>query len=291
VMMLSKIFNALLILLFIWAGSIQAYEPLPTTFTPNIIIANEINELLIRDVEGNLINRIAIGTLGNDINIAAGDFDGGSDDIVVQANDQVLFYQLNGTAGAQYPVVPASDIAVGNVDSDELFEFFITEAMSHRVVVYDHDGKTINDFNINGLDDNTSLSIATADINNDGIVEIIVGDLLTEDKVAIYDLNGTEITTFSVFESSNTRSRRAIRKPGDQGKACEKGKASFCDDSTPSTPPPSDDSSSTPPPSDDSSSTPPPSDDSSSTPPPSDDSSSSTPPSDNTDKTAPPVNR
>ncbi|MEK8016232.1 MAG: FG-GAP-like repeat-containing protein, partial [Candidatus Parabeggiatoa sp.] len=305
-MMLSKIFNALLILLFIWAGSIQANEPFATRLTPRIIIANEFNELLIRDVEGNLINRIAINTLGNDINnIAAGDFDGGSDDIVVhvndQVNDQVLFYQLNGTAGALYSVEPASDIAVGNIDSDDLTEFFITDAMSHRVFVYDHDAKPITNFNINGLDDNTSLSIATADINNDGVVEIIVGDLLTEDKVAIYDLNGTEITTFSVFESSNTRSRRAIRKPGEQGKACEKGNASFCDKSTPSTPPPSDDTdSSAPPPSNDTgssapsssdksgSSSPPPSDDTadtgSSTPPPSDDTDSSTPPSsDNTD--------
>ena len=67
-MMLSKIFNALLILLFIWAGSIQANEPFATKLTPRIIIANEFNELLIRDVEGNLINRIAINTLGNDIN-------------------------------------------------------------------------------------------------------------------------------------------------------------------------------------------------------------------------------
>ncbi|HAI70389.1 MAG TPA: hypothetical protein DCM38_13260 [Gammaproteobacteria bacterium] len=60
----SKIFNALLILLFIWAGSIQADEQFATRLTPRIIIANEFNELLNRNVEGNLINQVA---LGNDI--------------------------------------------------------------------------------------------------------------------------------------------------------------------------------------------------------------------------------
>jgi hypothetical protein len=198
--------NTLLIVLSIWVGSLEANEPLQTKQTPNIIIANEMNELDIRDIEGNVINRIAINTSGHDIiNIATGDFDGGSDDIVVQTNDQVLFYQLNGTAGAQYPIVPASDIAVGHVDSEPFAKVFITEANRPRILVYDHDGIPINDFNINALDEHTSLSLATADINRDDIVEIIVGDLHTEDKVAIYDLKGTEIRTFSVFESSNTR--------------------------------------------------------------------------------------
>jgi hypothetical protein len=61
----KKCFNALLILLLsIWAGSIQADEPLATAFTPNIIIENENNELLNRDVEGKLMSKKQLSTRG-----------------------------------------------------------------------------------------------------------------------------------------------------------------------------------------------------------------------------------
>ncbi len=60
----QKCFNALLILLFIWANSIQADEQFATKLTPNIIIANENNELLIRDVEGKLMSKKQLSTRG-----------------------------------------------------------------------------------------------------------------------------------------------------------------------------------------------------------------------------------
>jgi hypothetical protein len=83
----AQTLNALFISLCLMALPIAADEPLLQP--PQIVIANETgkNEIVIRDVEGNVVNSFSTSTSGNDINITTGNFDG-EDGIAVNADNQ-----------------------------------------------------------------------------------------------------------------------------------------------------------------------------------------------------------
>jgi len=208
-------------------------------FNPRIVIAKETghNEVVIRDEKGEIIQRIATGTSGNDINVATADFDDdGEDDIAINVGKQIKFHKLNGNEISTFSINKEGEIAAGDTNGDGLPEILTTSkaANTNSVSIYAYDGTLLKTVNINSLGKNTKLSIATADTNGDGTVEIIAGDL-KGDQVAIYSVDGTEINTFTVFQDTNTR-RRAVRKPGDNGNACDhkgKGRPKFCDEPEP----------------------------------------------------------
>jgi len=89
-----------------------------------------------------------------------------------------------------------------------LFSLLAVKLLTKRValLIHTYDGTLLKTINIDSLGKNTELSIATKDIDNDGIVEVIAGDL-KGDQVAIYRVDGTEINTFTVFQDNDTRTR------------------------------------------------------------------------------------
>jgi len=208
-------------------------------FSPLVIVAKETghNKVAIIDAEGELLNSFETESSGNGISISTGDFnDDGEDEVVVNVDKQISIYKLDGTEIFKFLLDQEGDIATGDYDGDGLLEFFTTSkaANTNNVSIYAYDGTLLKTVNIDSLGKNTKLSIATADTNGDGIVEIIAGDL-KGDQVAIYSIDGTEINTFTVFQDTNTR-RRTVRKPGDNGNACDhkgQGQPKFCDDPAP----------------------------------------------------------
>ncbi len=165
-------YNFLFISLFLIALPIKADDSLVTTFTPRIVITNENSDIVIKDVKGLMVDYFEMPISADNINIAIGNFDGGSDDIAVSVSEQLLFYKLDGTKGSKYSVGQIGDIAAGNIDGDGFAEFFMVAANDNSLSIYDGDAKLLNRFNINGLDENAKISITTADI--DGQVEKII---------------------------------------------------------------------------------------------------------------------
>jgi len=229
--------NALFISLCLMALPIAADEP--SISTAQIVIANETgnNEIVIRDVEGNVVNSFSTSTSGNDINITTGNFDG-EDGIAVNVSKQALFFKPDGTQSPdEYPLDDEGDIAAGNFDGDEFAEYVVTfhAANDNSVFIYDGNGELLNPITVDAFSENTRMSVATADFNGDGISEIVVGDLLKEDQVAVYYADGGNVSTFPVFQPDKT-TRRGVRK---NGNACDhkgKGKPKSCDEPSPQPP-------------------------------------------------------
>ncbi|MFK5969021.1 MAG: FG-GAP-like repeat-containing protein, partial [Candidatus Marithrix sp.] len=200
-------------------------------FNPRIIIAKETghNEVVIRDENGELITRIETGTSGNNINVATADFDDdGEDEVVINVGKQIKIYKLNGDLIKSFSINQEGDIAVGNTNDDITPEILVTSkaANTNNVSIYAYDGKLLNTVNIDSLGKNTELSIVTKDIDNDGIVEIIAGNL-KGNQVAIYKVDGTEINTFTVFQDSDTRTRAGKGKSSnDKANKSDKGNSS-----------------------------------------------------------------
>ncbi|MCP4696069.1 MAG: hypothetical protein GY862_04360 [Gammaproteobacteria bacterium] len=181
-----------------------------------IIIANEThhNEVVIRDVEGNLVRRIQTKTHGKDISVATGDFFGdGVDRIVVNADKKAVFYELDGSiVGGLLVVDRQGDVAAGDMDGDGADEVLTTSKSKHdnQVTIYNFATSEISTVSIDSLGKNTRLSIVAVDIDGDGSAEIFAGNLKKENEVALYAADGTEILTFDVFQgtaSLNTRKK------------------------------------------------------------------------------------
>ena len=222
---------------------------------PRILIAQETgsNEIVIRDRDGNLVNTILPGTSGNNINLVAENFDlNAGDEIVINVDSELFFYDLNGKAG-DYSLVGEQQgyIAAGDTDGDSLPELFVTVSKidkESQVLIYDGEtGESFRTLHIRALDKNAPLSIAVADVDDDKVVDLaIVGDLKGK-EVAVYDVYGTKLGTFEVFaddkktgKSNNTPSgRRLVRKKdkgtgdpkvdNDNGKDCTQGNSKQCD--------------------------------------------------------------
>ncbi len=200
-------------------------------FNPRILIAKETghNEIVIRDEKGELITDFETGTSGNDINVAAADFDGdGEDDIAINVGKQIKFHTLNGDEMSAFSIKKEGDIAAGDINGDGLADILTTSkaANTNAVSIYGYDGQLLKTVNIASLGRNLQLSVATADLDKDGKVEIIAGDL-KGDQVAIYRLTGSEVKTFIVFET-NTRTRKKPSSPGNSCSHSGKGVPKHC---------------------------------------------------------------
>ena len=87
-----------------------------SSFVPRIIIANEIgdNQIVIRNVDGDLVRNFATSTSGSNINIAAGNFDSDHNKIAVIVNKQVSFYKVvDGTELHSFSPNHEGEIAAG----------------------------------------------------------------------------------------------------------------------------------------------------------------------------------
>ena len=210
-----------------------------SSLEPRIIIANETgdNQIVVRDVDGGFVRDFATSTSGNNINIAAGNFDSDHNEVAVTVNKQVSFYKVeDGTELHSFSPAREGDIAAGEfiLDNDSL-EFFIASGDAKRdgVSIYGYDGEHLGSIPLASLGDNTKFSITTADIDGDNIVEIIAGDLHHDDQVAIYKADGTEVNTFAAFalDVVNPNTRRGFRKSNkseEPGNSCSKGKSGHC---------------------------------------------------------------
>ncbi len=98
-------------------------------FSPLVIVAKETghNKVAIIDAEGELLNSFETESSGNGISISTSDFnDDGEDEVVVNVDKQISIYQLDGTKIFEFPIKQEGDIATGDIDGDNLPEFFTT---------------------------------------------------------------------------------------------------------------------------------------------------------------------
>src|SRR5262249_15435972 len=151
------------------------------------------------------------------LNLAVGDVtNDGHADIVVGLDTGGEIWVYDGATLSPYTSIPTSAIngstriAIGDVDGDGTRDIILVETpegggsafISASSVV---DGMPLTQFTLSSVPAGTDISVAAADLNGDGRVEIILGlsSVSSQPHVAIYDaLSGTLVNDL-VLAGSN----------------------------------------------------------------------------------------
>ena len=108
-------------------------------------------------------------------------------------------------------------LAVGNFDADPAVEIAAATGYNggNKVRLFDKDGTSIGEFTAFGFGDNPNgdVQIAAADIDNDGVDEIICGHGEGGDSwVKVFKPDGTLIRNFKAFGAANTQGEVHLAK-------------------------------------------------------------------------------
>jgi len=174
----------------------------PITFSKTnnylVIASSGQNEIVIRDMQGNLVNQFLTGTESDHISIATADFNkDGIDNLVISVNQQLMFYENNSIstttqADRVFPLLQESNIATLTAQDGQV-QIVKAPLPTSAVELYTTQGKFITAEPM--FAQKVNFTLATGDIDGDGKVDYIAG-LLDKNQVVI---NGK--TSFNVFES------------------------------------------------------------------------------------------
>ncbi|TKJ29593.1 hypothetical protein CEE39_08985, partial [bacterium (candidate division B38) B3_B38] len=158
-----------------------------------------------------------------EVHLAAGDLENsdGIDEIVAGMGEGgssvVKIFNYDGTVIRSFKAFESADnpggevrLAVGNFDADADLEIAVTTGYNggNKVRLFDKGGSLIGEFTAFGFGGNTNgdVQIATADIDNDGIDEIICGHGEGGSSVVkVFKPDGTVIRSFKAFGGVNAQ--------------------------------------------------------------------------------------
>ena len=157
-----------------------------------------------------------------EVHVAAGDFnDDGIDEIIVAMGEggssRVKIFNYDGTFIRSFQAFDDIDnpggevrLAVGNFDADADLEIAAATGYNggNKVRLFEMDGSLINEFTAFEFGDNTNgdVQIAAADIDNDGVDELICGHGEGGDSwVKVFKPDGTVIFSFKAFGGVNAQ--------------------------------------------------------------------------------------
>ncbi|MDH5405644.1 MAG: hypothetical protein OEZ30_08070 [Candidatus Aminicenantes bacterium] len=165
-----------------------------------------------------------------EVHVAAGDLenDDGIDEIVAGMGEggssRVKIFNYDGTLIRSFQAFDAADnlcgevrLAVGNFDADAAIEIAASTGYngSNLVKLFEKDGSHIGGFYPFGMGGNTNgdVQIAAADIDNDGIDELICGHGEGGSSVVkVFKADGTLIRSFKAFGTVNAQGEVHIGK-------------------------------------------------------------------------------
>ena len=166
------------------------------------------------------IKPLSLKHQGPEISLAVADFDGdGADEIALaakQGGQTVTLSELDGTPIRSFPVAASGiSLAAGDIDGNGTPEIIVASRASNRnrVFVYDAEGAAVDSIAL--FDKNTRMSPAVGDIDGDQRADLIAGQLLKADQVAVYNAASQARHHFSVFQDR----AQPRKKPGNSAKA------------------------------------------------------------------------
>ncbi|MFY9224323.1 MAG: Calx-beta domain-containing protein [Blastocatellia bacterium] len=153
----------------------------------DIVTANSINAnlaMLSNDGTGNFTSRnLNLPQITNPTSIASGDFnvDGKMDLVAIDSNNNiaVMFNDGSGQFASQnsqlYSIYNPSHLTLADLDSNNTLDIVIISKVNQTVTILSNDGKA--KFSSSSIFlDKSPLSITTADLDKDGIVELITSN-------------------------------------------------------------------------------------------------------------------
>ncbi|MBK7992199.1 MAG: VCBS repeat-containing protein [Blastocatellia bacterium] len=153
----------------------------------DIVTANSINAnltILSNDGTGNFTSRnLNLPEINNPTSIASGDFnaDGKMDLVVIDSNSNIIVIFNNGSSqfASQnrqlYSIYNPSSLALADLDGNNTLDIIIASKVNQTLTILSNDGKA--KFSSNSISlDKSALSITTADLDKDGLVELITSN-------------------------------------------------------------------------------------------------------------------
>jgi Bacterial Ig domain/Bacterial Ig-like domain/FG-GAP-like repeat/FG-GAP repeat len=124
----------------------------------------------------------------------------GTDVVAFNASDRSLIHRYD---GAKFGLTPTSRVAVGSITGDGMSDLIVSSTGKTNLIslVNGQDGTILNFFTTPGSGTGTR-AVAAADLNNDGIVEIVIGSgkgPKSDGLVNVIDGAGQSITSYDPF--------------------------------------------------------------------------------------------
>lgn len=153
-------------------------------------------------------------TGGVEVSLADFDYDGIPEIITgtgESGGPHVRIFKAYGSLIAEwFAYAPASDkgvrVGVGDYDDDGVKDVFtaVGGGVSDQVIAWSQTGEELGRFSVAGLDDTSTWNLAIGDVDKDYSYEAVITNRSGAPTVAVYNVDGSALASFSAFDSGVT---------------------------------------------------------------------------------------